>query len=357
MRLRWIALMGATLAFLGFFLVFLPIFQNPILWGVPTTVPAPAYVPFGLVLFFVGSAVLLYSLFAFTWRSRNSHPSRGDISLAVYKMSYKPATFGVVAFVLARVATHLLVPNPAGFRTSPLIDFGSAFLGAIIAFSISWYLIRYYNRIPLDGPILKSIVLSILALVILGGLSTLASQGNAFYFAVYLVYEAATFIVTGVSIGFAYGRIYGPQSPAALVESQARQRRKWLYYAPVLLVIGLVVVYGFYQDSLQPVSFRVTDIHFRVSNGSIQVFANVTNTSGESIIQVNAAIDGVDAGVCGYEINANQTMSCGFQIIPLPTCSQISPANNHTLILSPYFGNGKMPTDSYSFTSAQIGCP
>lgn len=356
MHLRWVALAGAVLAVLGFFLVFLPIIQNPILWGVPTTAPAPAYVVLGLPLSFIGMAVLLYSLFAFTWRKRGSRPSRGDVSLAVYKMSYKPAIAGFAAFVLARVATHLLVPNPAGFHTSPLIDIGTVFLGAIVAFSIAWYLIRYYDRIPLDGPILKSVVLSALALVILDGLSTLASQGNAFYFAVYLVYEAATFAATGVAIGFAYGRLFGLQSPAALIESQAKHRRKWLYYAPVLVVIGLVAVYSFYQDSQQPVSFRVADIHFKVNNGSIQVFANVTNTSGESIVQVNAAIDGVDAGVCGYGINANQTMACSFQIIPLATCSQLPQAANHTLTLSPYFGNGKMPTNSYSFTSAQIGC-
>jgi hypothetical protein len=356
MRLRWIALAGAIAAFVGFFLVFLPIIQNPILWGVPTTVPAPAYVPFGLVLFFVGSAIMFYCLFVFTWRSRNTHPSRGATSMAIYKLSYKPALAGVLAFLAVRVATHIIFPNPPSpIKLGPLLDTGTLFLCAIVSFSVSYYLIRYYDRLPFTNPIMKSIILSTLALVILGALSALAA-GNSFYFMVYLFYGAADFTATGVVVGFVYARTYGPQSPVALVVSQAKKKRTWMYYLPILAVVGLVVVYGFYQDSLQPVSFKVSDIHFNVTYGSIQVVANVTNTSGPSIIQVDAAIDGVDAGVCGYGINTNRTMNCRFQIIPLPTCSQLPPTGNHTLTLSPYFGNGKMPTNSYSFTTAQLGC-
>ena len=356
MSLRWVALVGAIIAVVGFFLVFLPIFQNPALWSVPTTAPAPFYELPGFLLFILGQVILLYCLFVFMWRRRNAHPSRGAISLAIYKMSYKPAIAGVIVFLLARAATRVILPiPPSPIKLAPLLDIGTVILSIIACLAVAYYLVRYYDRIPFTNPILKSIVASTVALVILAVFATIAS-GNPFYFMVYILYEAATFTATGAAIGFAYKRFFGAQSPAALVTTQVILKRKWLYYVLVIAIIALLVIFGQYQYSLQPVSFRASDIHFRVSNGSVQVLANITNTSGPSIIQVDAAIDGLDAGVCGYGINTNQTMACGFQIIPLLSCSQLPQTNNHTLALSPYFGNGRMPTETYSFTNAQLGC-
>jgi hypothetical protein len=68
----------------------------------------------------------------------------------------------------------------------------------------------------------------------------------------------------------------------------------------VIAVIALIVVYGFYQQSLQPLSFEVSGIHFADNGGNIEAIANVTDTSGPSIIQANAAVGGSDAGACGY---------------------------------------------------------
>jgi hypothetical protein len=349
-------LVGAAAAVLGFTLVFLPIFENPILWGVPTTAPSPYYATFGLFLFAIGLVVLLISLTAFMWRSNRLQVNRAK-TIAVYKMSYKLVLAGALTYVLTRAAVHLVSPSPPPpFKLGPLLDPSLIIPSLIVGYAVAYSLVRYYDRIPFSDPIAKSVVLSTVALLIIASLETLAAGGNAYYFMVYVLYEAAAFTATGLVIGFGFLRIYGKQSPP-VIEMTLRQKKTWPYYLALFGVIILFVVYTQYQDSLQPVSFRVSGIHFNVSSGSIQVFANVTNTSGESIIQVDAAIDGVDAGVCGYGINNNQTMVCGFQIIPLPTCSQISPAGNHTLTLSPYFGNGKMPTNSYSFTSAQIGCP
>lgn len=356
MSLRWVALLGAVATLGGFLLVFLPIFQNPILWGVPTTAPAPAYVLFGLGLFVVGSGVLLYCLLVFTWRNRNSHPSRGAVTMAIYKMSYKPALAGAMAFLLARAATHTLFPTPPSpVKPSPIIDAGTIFWCAIVSLSVAYYLIRYYERIPFSGSIVKSVILSSIALLIFGTLSTLIS-GSGSYFVAYVLYGSLEFTALGTVIGLTYEKTYGSQTPMLLVVSQARRKGTWMYYLPLLGIIVLFVVYSQYQDYLQPVSFTASAIHFRVSNGLVQVIANITNTSGPSIIQVNAAIDGLDAGICGYDINANQTAVCSFQLIPLPSCSQIPQSGNHTLTLSPYFSNGKMPTSSYSFTSAQLGC-
>lgn len=355
MSLRWTAVIGAVAAALGFFLVFLPILENPVLWGTPTTAPAPDYVILGLFLFIIGSVILLYSFAAFVWRSKRMQLNRAK-TIAVHKMSYKLVLAGALAFLLSRALVNLVFPNPPPpFKLGPLFDVSLIIPSLIVGYAVAYSLVRYYDRIPFESPIAKSVVLSTIALLIIAVLGTLAAGGNGLYFMVYVLYEAAIFTATGLVIGFGFVRIYGRQSPPVM-EMTLKQKRTWPYYLAIFGIIILFVVYIQYQDSLQPVSFRVSGIHFKVSSGSIQVFANVTNTSGETIIQVNAAIDGVNAGVCGYGINTNQTMACSFQIIPLPTCSQISQTDNHTLTLSPYFGNGKMPTNSYTFTSAQVGC-
>jgi len=282
---RRVAMIGVVATVLGFFLVFLPIFQNPILWSVPTTAPAPDYVLIGLLLFIIGSAVLVYSAFVFTWRNEKMQERRAK-SIASYKFSYIPAMAGTITFLFVEVVTRLIFPNPQGFTSSPTFSIGTLFLSAIVAFSIAWNLVRYYDRIPFENPITKSVVLSTLALLILGGLSTLASGNDAFYFTVYIVYGAATFTSTGLVVGLVYQRRYGRQSPPILEASLSKPRRQWLYILPVIAVIGLIVFYSMYQESLQPVSFTASDIHFMVSGGSIEVIANITNTSGAAIIQL-----------------------------------------------------------------------
>ncbi|HEV2137216.1 MAG TPA: hypothetical protein VGR53_00065 [Nitrososphaerales archaeon] len=355
MSVRWVALAGAIATVLGFLLVFLPIFQNPALWGTPTTVPAPDYELFGLFLFIVGSVALLSSFAAFLWRSGRMRTNRAK-TIAVYKMSYKLVLAGALAYALARAAIHLAFPNPPPpFKLGPLFDVSLTFPSLIVGYVVAYSLVRYYDRIPFSNPIAKSVALSTIALLIFAVLSTLVARGNSFYFMVYIVYEAAIYTATGLVVGLGFVRIYGRQSPP-VAEVTRGLKRTWPYYLAIFGITILFVVYTQYQDSLQPVSFKVSGIHFSVNNRAVQLNANVTNTSKPSIIQVDAAIDGLDFGVCGYGIDANQTKVCDFQIIPLLSCSQIPQIANHTLTLSPYFENGRKPTNTYQIANAQLGC-
>jgi hypothetical protein len=229
-------------------------------------------------------------------------------------------------------------------------------LSAIVGFAVAYDLVRYNDGIPFKSPIAKSVVLSTVALVVVGALSTLVSQGGAFYFSVYVLYEAAAFTASGIIIGLVYARAYGEQSPPLPEVGQPLQRRWWMYSVVIFAIVILITASLFYQSSVEPVSFTASDIHFEADNGTVQVIANVTNTSGPSLIQVDAAIDGFDDGVCGYGINTNRTIVCSFMLIPLLPCSQLSPANYHTLTLSAYFANTRTLAESYNITSAQLGC-
>lgn len=118
--------------------------------------------------------------------------------------------------------------------------------------------------------------------------------------------------------------------------------------------------YTLRERSLILVSFAASDIRFANDNGTIQIQANITNLSNPSLIQVDAAIDGMNDGVCGYAINTNQTKTCTFANPnpgPLLSCTQISQDNN-TLTLNGFFGNGDGLIVSFSnpYTRAQLGC-
>jgi hypothetical protein len=175
-------------------------------------------------------------------------------------------------------------------------------------------------------------------------------------FAVYVLYEAATFTACGLIIGLVYVRTYGKQSPPVLGAGLPMPKRTWLYYLAFLGVVVLLVVGGMYQNSLQPVSFTARGIHFETGDGTVQVIANITNTSTPSLIQMNAAIDGLNDGSCGYSIGEGQTMVCNLQLIPLLSCAQIPRVENHTLTLWAYFSNTRTLTKSYPITSVQLGC-
>ena len=361
--LRRVALFGAVLTVVGFLLVFLPIFQNPSLWSTPSRAPAPAYALLGLVLFPVGIAVLLYSLFVFMRRNKGLEARRTK-SLGVYKMAYKPAIAGAIAFWLAGTATRLILPSPPGLSPSPWFSVGRLFWSIIVGGSVSYYLIWYFDKIPSKNPIIKSVILSSLALIMIDGLVMLFYLSNPLnFFLLFVSYEAATFIVAGVVIGFVHVKLYGSQSPFSgetlgwLEKHPITKRERWYYYLGVTALIALSVISSQYQESLKPASFTASGIHFVTNNGTIEVVASITNPSQPSLIQVNAAVDGLDDGVCGYGIKTNQTMVCNFSIEPLLSCNQLPESQNHTLTLNAYFSNTKTVINMYSITRTQLGCP
>ena len=82
--------------------------------------------------------------------------------------------------------------------------------GLVIAFGVSFFLIRFYNRLPGKNPILKALILSFGAMVIIEVLSTLVDPSHA---SVYLLIDTGMnlprFLALGIVVGLLYDKPNG----------------------------------------------------------------------------------------------------------------------------------------------------
>jgi NhaP-type Na+/H+ or K+/H+ antiporter len=88
-------------------------------------------------------------------------------------------------------------------------------MGLIIGCCVSWSLLRFFERIPTKDPILKSVILSSIALVIAillidvpQSFVLFKSDGAVYYFLIGVLFNAARFLFLGLVIGYLYKRLY-----------------------------------------------------------------------------------------------------------------------------------------------------
>ena len=87
--------------------------------------------------------------------------------------------------------------------------------GLIIGFFVSYFLLRFFDKIPTKNPILKSVILSFIALVIVTILievpaSFLTTTSDALrYFLIGAMFNVPRILVLGIVIGYLYDRING----------------------------------------------------------------------------------------------------------------------------------------------------
>ena len=82
--------------------------------------------------------------------------------------------------------------------------------GMIIACCVSYFLLRFFDKIPTKNPILKSVILSFVALVIIEVLSTFGNLSNAYVFLLIdTVMNVPRFLALGIVVGYLYKRLYG----------------------------------------------------------------------------------------------------------------------------------------------------
>ena len=121
---------------------------------------------------------------------------------------------GGLAFWAVNFATTFL-PFAAECRAAfsisylPMVLVESLFGGLIIGFGVTYFLLRFFNKIPTKNSILKSVILSFVFLVIIAAFSIFLNLSKS---PVYLLVGAGLnvprFLALGIVIGYLYDRHY-----------------------------------------------------------------------------------------------------------------------------------------------------
>jgi hypothetical protein len=120
------------------------------------------------------------------------------------------AAFWIVDFTIS--VSPIAAEYKAAFSISSLpVALVEAFAGGVvIAICVSLFLLRFFDRIPGKKPILKALILSFAALVVIELLSTLVNPSNA---AVYLLVDTGMnvprFLALGIVVGHFYDKLNG----------------------------------------------------------------------------------------------------------------------------------------------------
>jgi len=132
-------------------------------------------------------------------------------SKGILKKTFFLAGVGGLAFWLANFAISRTA-IAAEYRAAMSISYYSMLLeallgGLIIGFWVSYLLLRFFDRIPVKNPIIKSVILSSIILVIitilLGGPSSFSATGNVWrYFIIGTVFNLIRFLTLGVVVGY-----------------------------------------------------------------------------------------------------------------------------------------------------------
>ena len=86
--------------------------------------------------------------------------------------------------------------------------------GLMIGFCVSYSLLRFFDKIPIKDPILKSVIISLIALVIMTILnlvphSFLGQRDVLHYFLIGIMLDAPRFLFLGIVIGYLYNNFNG----------------------------------------------------------------------------------------------------------------------------------------------------
>jgi hypothetical protein len=132
----------------------------------------------------------------------------------IWKKIVVLAVVGGLAFWAVSIATSL-VPFTADYRAarwSPeTVWVGSLPAGMIIGFFVSFFLLRFFDKIPTKNPILKSVILSFIALIIgtilLEAPASFGTSDALYYFLFGTILNVPRFLFVGIVIGYLYKRL------------------------------------------------------------------------------------------------------------------------------------------------------
>jgi len=140
--------------------------------------------------------------------------SKRQMSHGFYKKLFQLTGAGGAAFWITDFVISVS-PIAAEYRAAFSISYLPMALvealvgGLIIGCCVSYFLLRFFDKIPSQNPILKALILSFVAMVMIEVLSTLVNPNNA---SVYLLIDTGMnvprFLALGIGIGHLYKRLY-----------------------------------------------------------------------------------------------------------------------------------------------------
>ena len=123
---------------------------------------------------------------------------------------------GGLAFWLANFAISL-TPFAAEYRAALSISYLPMLLeallgGLMIGFCVSHFLLRFFDKIPTQDPISKSVILTFIVLIIvtilIGSPSSFLATGDVLrYFLIGTIFNLLRFLALGIGIGYLYDKL------------------------------------------------------------------------------------------------------------------------------------------------------
>jgi len=139
-------------------------------------------------------------------------------SKEIWKKASILAVAGGLGFWVTNFAISL-TPIAAEYRVALSISYLPMLLesligGMIIGFLVSYFLLRFFEKIPTDNPILKSVILSLTVLIIVTILigvpsSSLTPNNSLRYFLIGTSFNILRVLALGIVIGYINNRMYG----------------------------------------------------------------------------------------------------------------------------------------------------
>ena len=139
-------------------------------------------------------------------------------SKVIWRNVFVLVVAGGLAFWLANFAISR-TPIAEEYRAALSISYYPMLLesligGLMIGFCVSYFLLRFFDEIPTQDPISKSVVLTFIVLVIvtilIGGPSSyLATSDVLRYFLIGTAFNVLRILALGIGIGYLYKRLNG----------------------------------------------------------------------------------------------------------------------------------------------------
>ena len=151
-------------------------------------------------------------------------------SKGIWRMVLVLAAVGGLAFWVVNFAISR-TPIAAEYRAALSISYFPMLIealigGLIIGLGVSYFLLRFFDRIPVKDPILKSVILSSIVLVfvtiLIGGPSSFFATNNVLrYFIMGTIFNVIRITALGIAIGYVCKRQYRGINPSVVAAKPA----------------------------------------------------------------------------------------------------------------------------------------